>query len=47
MDVFVDENDERKAVTYAPDFWGNYGLSYKIRDLKAAINYSGDLVSSK
>ncbi len=47
MDVFVEENEDRTAVTYAPDFLGNFGMSYQFRDIKTSLSYSGNLVGSK
>jgi len=47
MDVYTDENGTQEAIAYAPDFLGNFGLSYELRDIEASINYSGSLVGSK
>lgn len=47
MDVFAEENGSREAITYAPDFLGNFGATYNIIPLNASISYTSNLVGSK
>jgi len=47
MDVFTQENGNRQALTYAPDFLSNFGATYQLRSIDATISYSGNLVGSK
>jgi outer membrane receptor for ferrienterochelin and colicins len=47
MDVFSNENGNQRAEAYAPDFLGNFGASYQLRNIGASISYSGSLVGSK
>ena len=47
MDVFTQEADSREAMTYAPDFLGNFGATYQLRSANASVSYSGNLVGSK
>jgi outer membrane receptor for ferrienterochelin and colicins len=47
MDVFTDENGTQEALTYAPDFLGNLGLTYQLRGIDASVSYSANLVGSK
>ncbi|MEP1152449.1 MAG: TonB-dependent receptor [Balneola sp.] len=47
MDVYTKENGHREAITYAPDFLGNFGATYNIFPLDASISYGSNLVGSK
>jgi len=47
MDVFTKEDNNREALTYAPDFLGNFGATYQLRSVNASVSYSGNLVGSK
>ncbi|MCW9707555.1 TonB-dependent receptor [Fodinibius salsisoli] len=47
MDVFTDEGGQRQALTYAPDYTGNVGLTYNFNPLDVSIGYTGNLVGSK
>ncbi len=47
MDVFTEENDIRKALTYAPDFTGSFGATYQLNKWDMTLGYSGNLVGPK
>ena len=47
MDVFTQENGNRRALAYAPDFLGNFGATYRLRDIGVSLGYTGNLVGSK
>ncbi|NGP87711.1 TonB-dependent receptor [Fodinibius halophilus] len=47
MDVFTEENGQRQALTYAPDYTGSWGLTYQQRALDLQIGYTGNLVGPK
>jgi outer membrane receptor for ferrienterochelin and colicins len=47
MDVFSEENGDRRALAYAPDFLGSFGASYQLRSIDVSLSYSGNLVGSK
>jgi outer membrane receptor for ferrienterochelin and colicins len=47
MDVFTEENGQRKALTYAPDFIGSFGATYQSQNLNLEFGYTGNLVGSK
>lgn len=47
MDVFTQENGEQQALTYAPDFTGSWGATYKLRNWNMEIGYTGNLVGPK
>ncbi|WP_258096171.1 TonB-dependent receptor [Salinibacter sp. 10B] len=46
-DVYTEEDGERQAVTYAPDYMGNVGLSYNINAIGATVEYTGSLTGPK
>lgn len=47
MDVFTQENNNRKALTYAPNFLANAGITYQLQSINASISYSASFVGSK
>lgn len=47
MDVFTSENGQRRALTYAPDFMGSFGATYRLQNLDLKFGYTGNLVGSK
>lgn len=47
MDVSTNENGQRKALTYAPEYTGTIGATYDIRILDLSLGYNGNLVGSK
>ena len=46
-DVYTDENGDREAVTYAPDFTGNLGLTYSVSSIRTTVEYTGSLTGPK
>jgi outer membrane receptor for ferrienterochelin and colicins len=46
-DVFTNDRGEREAVTYAPDFTGTAGATYRVRPLGVTIDYTASLVGPK
>jgi outer membrane receptor for ferrienterochelin and colicins len=47
MDVYTNENGQRQALTYAPEYTGTFGATYDIRSLMLSLGYNGNLVGSK
>ncbi len=47
MDVFTEENSSRQDLVYAPEFLGNFGVTYQVRNADLSISYSAGLVGSK
>lgn len=47
MDVYTNENGEKQALTYAPDYTGSFGATYDIRSLDLSLGYNGNLVGPK
>ena len=47
MDVFTEENNTRQALAYAPEFLGNLGATYQVRDIDLSLSYSASLTGSK
>lgn len=47
LDVYTEENGQRQALTYAPEYTGVFGATYNIRTLDVIIGYNGNLVGSK
>lgn len=47
MDVYMDENGEKLALTYAPEYTGTFGATYDIRSLDLSLGYNGNLVGPK
>ncbi|MDR9363891.1 MAG: TonB-dependent receptor [Balneolaceae bacterium] len=47
MDVYTDENGQKQALTYAPEYTGTFGATYDIRSLDLSLGYNGNLVGSK
>lgn len=47
MDVFTNENGEKQALTYAPDYTGSFGATYDIISLDLSLGYNGNIVGSK
>lgn len=47
MDVYSDENGEKLALTYAPDYTGSFGATYDIRSLATSLGYNSNLVGPK
>lgn len=47
MDVFTQENGQRQALTYAPDFTGSVGATYRLQMLNLKIEYAGNLTGPK
>ncbi|WP_372636239.1 TonB-dependent receptor plug domain-containing protein [Fodinibius sp.] len=46
MDVFTNENNERRALTYAPGYTGTLGLTYRFR-WGLSLDYTANLVGPK
>jgi outer membrane receptor for ferrienterochelin and colicins len=46
-DVYTEADGDRRAVAYAPDFTGRFGLTYSIRSLGATVEYTGSLTGPK
>ncbi len=47
LDVFIEEHEERKAELYSPEYLGNFGLTYYLRDMGMSLSYAANLVGSK
>ncbi|MDZ7715153.1 MAG: TonB-dependent receptor [Balneolaceae bacterium] len=47
MEVFTQENNNRRALTYAPSFLANAGITYQLRRINTSISYSASFVGSK
>lgn len=47
MDVFTEENEQRRSLTYAPDYTGSWGATYQIKGSNLRIGYTGNLVGPK
>ena len=47
MDVYTDEDGEKLALTYAPDYTGSFGATYDIRSFDLSLGYNGNLVGPK
>lgn len=47
MDVFTEEDRQKEALEYAPDYTGAYGVTYNIRALDISLGYNGNLVGPK
>lgn len=47
MDVFTEEDGNREPVDYAPDFTGNFSLTYNVRQNGITVGYSGNLTGPK
>jgi outer membrane receptor for ferrienterochelin and colicins len=47
MDVFTQENGQRQALTYAPDYIGSFGATYQFRNVNIRVGYSGNLTGPK
>lgn len=47
MEVYTQENGNRKAMTYAPDFTGSWGINYTLRSWDLELGYNGKLVGPK
>ncbi len=47
LDVYTDENGQRQALAYAPEYLGSFGASYDIRSIDLSIGYNGNLSGSK
>ncbi|MDZ7721074.1 MAG: TonB-dependent receptor [Balneolaceae bacterium] len=47
MDVYTDENGQKQALTYAPEYTGTFGATYDIRSLDLSLGYNGNLVGPK
>ncbi|SHE60240.1 outer membrane receptor for ferrienterochelin and colicins [Fodinibius roseus] len=46
MDVFTSENNERKALTYAPGYMGNLGVTYRFQ-WGLSLDYTANLLGPK
>lgn len=46
-DVYTDENGTKRAITYAPNFTGNLGLTYRIKQADMSLNYEANLTGPK
>lgn len=47
MDVFTKENNQRKALTYAPSYTGSWGVTYNLNNWDTTLSYTGNLVGPK
>ncbi|WP_421773758.1 TonB-dependent receptor [Gracilimonas sp.] len=47
MDVYTEENGQRQALAYAPEFTGVFGATYDIRSLGISLGYNGNLMGPK
>ncbi len=47
MDVYTDENGQKRALTYAPEYTGTFGATYDIRSLDLSLGYNSNLVGPK
>lgn len=47
LDVYTEENGQREALTYAPDFIGSFGATYDIRSFDLSFGYNGNLTGPK
>lgn len=47
MDVFKQEDGERRALAYAPKYTGSWGISYQLRNWAMDIGYTGSLTGPK
>lgn len=46
MDVYTSENNERRALTYAPAYTGNLGVTYRFR-WRLSLDYTANLTGPK
>ncbi len=47
MNVYTEEDGQRQALAYAPNYTGVLGATYNLRPLDISIGYNGNLVGSK
>lgn len=47
MDVFTEENGQRQALTYAPDYIGSFGATYQLQKWDLEAGYTGNLMGPK
>lgn len=47
MDVYSEENGQRQALAYAPEFTGVFGATYDFRSLDISLGYNGNLMGPK
>ncbi len=47
LDVYTNENGQRQALAYAPDFMGAFGANYTIRSMGVSLGYNGNLTGPK
>lgn len=47
MDVFTQENGQRRSLTYAPGYTGSWGFNYQLRSWDLEIGYTGNLTGPK
>ncbi len=47
MDVYTEENGQRQALAYAPEYTGVFGATYDIRSLDISLGYNGNLMGPK
>ncbi|WP_428235222.1 TonB-dependent receptor [Gracilimonas sp.] len=47
MDVYTEENGQRQALAYAPEYTGVFGATYNFRSLDLSLGYNGNLVGPK
>ncbi|MDZ7695101.1 MAG: TonB-dependent receptor [Balneolaceae bacterium] len=47
MDVYTQENGNRQPLTYAPDFIGSFGATFRIDMWDLKLGYTGNLVGPK
>lgn len=47
MDVYTEENGQKQALTYAPEYTGTFGATYDVRLLDLSLGYNGNLVGPK
>lgn len=47
MDVYSEENGQRQALAYAPEFTGVFGATYDFRSLNISLGYNGNLMGPK
>jgi len=47
IDAFIEDDEGTRALDYSPDFLGNLGATYQLRDLGLELDYSANLVGPK
>lgn len=47
MDVYTEENGQRQALAYAPEYTGVFGATYDIRSMDISLGYNGNVMGPK